>query len=251
MSSEDHPIVKTPSLDKTPETVEEQPTATRGENTDLRPASNMSSSSGATKESFSVYADNTLRSLATNDPSLDITFLSTTTQVPQSIELEPEPAKASESEALETRHQGKHQGDPKEQGIFSEIDALPIDWTQDRVKNYFETDASEVKDLYDSTGIDGLLDRPTSSIVDLNPNSSGEGEEPEQRNAVSKEGEPDIQSSCPKFPKQMSANGRALLRKHFSTTNPVELPRRHTTVAYSEPQIQSSKRKNRSLNLLH
>ena len=142
MSSEDHSIVKTPFLDKTPETVEEQPTATSGENTDLRPASNMSSSSGA-EESFSVYVDNTLLSLATNDPSLDITFLSTTTQVPQSKELETELAKASESEALETSHQGKHQGDPKEQGIFSQIDALSIDWTQDRVKNYFETDASE------------------------------------------------------------------------------------------------------------
>ena len=94
-----------------------------------------------------------------------------------------------------------------------------------------------MEDLYDSTGVDGLLDRPISSMVDMNPNSSGEGEEPEQRNAVSKEAEPDIQSSCPKFPEQMSANGRALLRKHFSTTSPVELPRGHTTVAFTEPQI--------------
>ena len=191
MSSEDHPIEKTFSLDKTPETVEEQPTATRNESTDLRPASSMSSSSGATEKSFSVYADNTLRSLAINDPSLDNTFLSTTTQVPQSRELEPEPAKGSESEALETSHQGKQQDDPKEQGIFSQIDALSINLTQDRVKNYFETDASEVEDLYDSTGVDGLLDRPTSSIVDLNSNSSGEEEEPDQRSALGKGAEPD------------------------------------------------------------
>ena len=94
-----------------------------------------------------------------------------------------------------------------------------------------------MEDLVDSTGVDGLLDRPTSSIVDMNSNSSGEGEEPEQRNAVSKEAEPGIQSSCPKLAEQMSANGRALLRKHFSTTSPVELPREHTTVAFSEPRI--------------
>ena len=63
MSSEDHSIVKTPFLDKTPETVEEQPTATSGENTDLRPASNMSSSSGA-EESFSVYVENSWTNVA-------------------------------------------------------------------------------------------------------------------------------------------------------------------------------------------
>ena len=152
MSSEEHPIEKTLSLVKIPETVDEHPTATRVESTDLRPASNMSSSSGATEESFSVYADNTLRSLAINDTSLDITFLSTTTQVPQSRELELEPVKASESEALETGQHKNQQDDPKEQGIFSQIDALSTDWTQNRVLNYFETDASEVEDLYDSVG---------------------------------------------------------------------------------------------------
>ena len=54
MSSEDHSIVKSPSSDKTLEAVEEQVATTGGESTDLRPASNMSSSSGATEESFSV-----------------------------------------------------------------------------------------------------------------------------------------------------------------------------------------------------
>ena len=175
MSLEDHFIVKTPPLDKTLEAVEEQVTTTSGGGTDLRPASNMSSSSGATEESFAVYADNTLRSLATNDPRLDIAFLSATTQVSPSKELESEPVKVSESEALETSRQGKHQDGPEEQCILSQIDALSVEQTQDRVKNYFETDASEVEDLYDSTGVDGLLDRPTSSIVDMNPNSSGEG----------------------------------------------------------------------------
>ena len=142
MSSEEHSIVKSPSSDKTLEAVEEKVATTGGESTDLRPASNMSSSSGATEESFSVFADNTLRFLATNDPSLDIAFLSATTQVSPSKELEPEPVKVSESEALETSRQGKHQDGPVEQGILSQIDALSVERTQDRVKSYFETDAS-------------------------------------------------------------------------------------------------------------
>ena len=111
----------------------------------------MSSSSGATDESFSVYADNTLRSHAINESSLDITFLSITTQIPQSRELKLEPVKAPESEVLETGQQRNQQDDPKEQCIFSQIDALSTEWTQNRVKSYFETDASEVELLCSQT----------------------------------------------------------------------------------------------------
>ena len=45
------------------------------------------------------------------------------------------------------------------------------------------------------------------------------------------------QSGGPKLAEQLSANVRALLPKHFSSSNPIELPRGHPTVAFSEPQI--------------
>ena len=103
-------------------------------------------------------------------------------------------------------------------------------------RTYFETDASEVEDLYDSTRVDGLPDRPTSSIVDLNLFSAGE-KELEFRKPVGKEAIDDPRNGHPKLPEQLSANGRTLLRQHFSTSFPIELPRGHTTVAFSEPQI--------------
>ena len=102
-------------------------------------------------------------------------------------------------------------------------------------RNYLETDANEVEDLYDSTGVDGLPDRPTSGIVDLNLFSAGE-KELEFRKPVGKEAIDDPRNGHPKLLEQLSANGRTLLRKHFSTSNPIELPRGHTTVAFSEPQ---------------
>ena len=107
---------------------------------------------------------------------------------------------------------------------------------QCRARHYFETDAREVEDQYDSTGVDGLPDRPTSSIVDLNLFSS-EDEETGLTIPADKDANISPQNERPKLPEQMSANGRALLRKHFSSSSPIELPRLHTTVAFSEPQI--------------
>ena len=47
------------------------------------------------------------------------------------------------------------------------------------------------------------------------------------------------QHSEVKLPAQLSAKGRIMLRKHVTETAPIELPRGHTTVAFSEPQIQA------------
>ena len=54
-----------------------QPTGEGGAALQLgtRPLSNLSSSSGNTEESLSAFADQTLRTLAHSDPTLDISFL--------------------------------------------------------------------------------------------------------------------------------------------------------------------------------
>ena len=41
----------------------------------------------------------------------------------------------------------------------------------------------------------------------------------------------------PSLPTELSANGRLMLRKYVAQNVPIELPRGHTAVAFSEPQI--------------
>ena len=178
----------------------------------------MSSSSGKTEESLTAFADSTLRTLAANDPSLDISFLPAPDQ-PSQPELHGiSPMKASESETLRPNEVETHHTILGIQSASNLPDESSGETSQSRARHYFETDASEVEDLYDSTGVDGIPDRSTSSIVDLN-RLSAEGEGVEMPKPVDKEVSLGSQTAGPKLPEQMSANGRALLRKHFSSTN--------------------------------
>ena len=70
MPSEEHPN----ETDKVPRFAQEDPYETYEVTTALRPSPNLSSSSGNTEESLSVYADQTLRPLKALDPSLDNQF---------------------------------------------------------------------------------------------------------------------------------------------------------------------------------
>ena len=60
----------------------------------------MSSSSGKTEESLTAFADSTLRTLAANDHSLDISFLPAPEQYSQPELHGVSPIKASESDTL-------------------------------------------------------------------------------------------------------------------------------------------------------
>ena len=80
--------------DNSQSTGEEEATLQLG----IRPLSNLSSSSGNTEESLSALADQTLRTLAHSDPSLDISFLTAPGENSQQKELEPTASKVSESE---------------------------------------------------------------------------------------------------------------------------------------------------------
>ena len=123
-------------------------TETNGLQVDVRPPSNQSNSSCDTEGSLTAYADQTLRTLAAHDPSLDITFL------PVPIDnSRPEVdgiarQKTSMSDVLQKEGNGSQPDSPKEQGSTSSF--ILKEWTQDKGKTYFATETSEVEELYDS-----------------------------------------------------------------------------------------------------
>ena len=75
------PVVTTQSLmDQQPDEQHQVPEGDgAGLHPDARPPSNFSSSSGNTEESMTTFASQTLRTMARQDPSLDITFFLTMT----------------------------------------------------------------------------------------------------------------------------------------------------------------------------
>ena len=202
-----------------------------------RPDSNQSTSSGNTEESLTTYAEQTLRTLAAGDPSLDISFLPTPTENPypeKDTSIKPgapvsnEPQKASdELQADPTREQGTS-------SCFVNKQTTALD----KSKDYFATDTSEVEELYDSMGAEGIQNRSTSNIVGSDllsiPNDI-----PVSSKGTTEEIPAGLEVKEPKLPeqKQFSANGRAELRKHFTTAPPIVLPKGHTTVSFSEFQI--------------
>ena len=102
--------------------------------------------------------------------------------------------------------------------------------------DFFATDISEVEDFIDSEGVIGVPNRAASSIVgseNLTAHDDGN---------FTTEGLPvgsQIGTSYagPKLPEQLSANGRAVLRKFFAKAEPVTIPMGHPTVAFTEPQL--------------
>ena len=176
-----------------------------------------------------------MRTLATEDPSLDISFLPTPTENPypekdtsikQGAPVFNEPQKASdELQADPTREQGTS-------SCFVNKQTTALD----KSKDYFATDTSEVEELYDSMGAEGIQNRPTSSIVGSDllsiPNDI-----PVSSKRTTEEIPAGLGVKEPKLPEQFSANGRAELRKHFTTAPPIVLPKSHTTVSFSESQI--------------
>ena len=202
----------------------------------IRPLSNLSSSSGNTEESLSTFAEQTLHHLAQMDPSLDVTFLSTAGKSFSQRKARSHPPKVSDSEGLSTPQSGTEQANVGQQKETDLFDLSTFDIGEEQKKSSFETDTSEVGSVYDSAGVDGLTDRPTSSIVGLDPQTaSRRSPEPECSNTNSEQGA--SSQKGPPLPAELSANGRIMLRKHFAQSALIDLPRGHTTVAFTEPQI--------------
>ena len=166
---------------------------------------------------------------------MEVTILSAPDKTLSQKEAESHPLKASESEALSSSQSRAGQAKVGQQKTAL-LDLISFDIVEEQKKNYFETEASEVEDVYDSAGADGLTDRPTSSIVGFDLQATPEESPgPECPNTNKPQG-PESHKE-PSLPAQLSAIGRIMLRKHFAQSAPIYLPRGHTTVAFTEPQI--------------
>ena len=102
--------------------------------------------------------------------------------------------------------------------------------------DFFQTDTSEVEDLYDSVGADTTTNKPTliaPTVVDPNAPSH------EDPGGVQLDDIASVvtRARLPKDTSALTVPGRALLKKYFSEAPPVRLPIAHRTLALSESQV--------------
>ena len=125
-----------------------------------RSDSNQSASSGNTEESLTTYAEKTLRTLASEDPSLDISFLPAPARPEDGTA---GPTNVSQPMCLEREGEESSQFGELLPGTSKEIDSHI--GLQVKSKDYFATDTSEVEELFDDMGTEGTHKRPTSSVT--------------------------------------------------------------------------------------
>ena len=193
--------------------------------TEMRPLSNLSSSSGATEESLTAYAERTLHNLGVVDTNLDVSFLEAPDNSGQKAPDQDTNAKASVSDVIERGFAPqKRTKDYDPANILESTDKPTRDTLQ---SDFFATDTSKVEDLTDSEGVFGVPNRAASSIVGSeNPATQDEG---------NFEPQPSTSYASPRIPEQLAANGRVVLCKFFAKTEQVTIPMGHPTVAFTEP----------------
>ena len=102
--------------------------------------------------------------------------------------------------------------------------------------DYFQTETSEIEDLCDSAGATPAHNSLTlvapvlSDIPDFECRFPGSSEAHESTNLSNNARQPADRQ-------QLTASERVLLRKHFTENEPVKLPMRHATLAFSERLI--------------
>ena len=190
-------------------------------------------SSPSTEESVSNYVERKLQEMGQQPeaqilPPLDVEK--------ETLPPAPENPKTSESDAIIK--------------AFTTIESLPedgmdVDKPEEKMSetgrfklkaDFFQTDKSEVEDLYDSAGADTTANKPTliaSTLVDPDdsgPNDLGGGQIDDISSRVAR-------ARLPKDTSTLTVPGRALLKKYFGEAPPVRLPIRHRTLALSEPQV--------------
>ena len=175
-----------------------------------------------------------LHNLGAVDANLDVSFLDAPENSGQEVLQQDAHVKASVSDAIEgdlipqTQTKGE---DPT--NVLESTDRPARDTVH---SDFFATDTSEVEDLIDSEGVIGVPNRAASSIVGSeNLTTQDEGNFTAEGLPVG----PQTSTSYagPKIPEQLSANGRAILRKFFAKAEPVTIPMGHPTVAFTEPQL--------------
>ena len=112
------------------------------------------------------------------------------------------------------------------------------------IQVFYYTDASEVEELLDGSGVSGSLLRGVSYTFISIPSSSqedevGDGEETHSdTDQAADQPEPSGTTSAP--PRQLSNSRRAALRKILTKNCPIKIPLGHTVIALREGQMHTA-----------
>ena len=208
-----------------------------------RPPSNFSGSSVATEESLSTYAERTMKAIIARDQpgSSGISALlsplneqTEDTSGGKGIE-QGRPGTSSQKDAKETHCTSVEKA---VSGQIEEDDAsivsTPVVGRSIDPALYY-TDTSGPEDLMDSSGVGGPVTPQFKNIPTLVkvPRQRGESTSGDE----SSNGLPGPSDQQSKAPRQFSASGRTLLRKHFVEKDPIVIPRNQPVIALTESQI--------------
>ena len=191
----------------------------------------MQTSSPSTERSTNAYIERTLQELSSQQ---EVRFLSPKQSVEEVCRTEQEVSKTSEYEAI-TKVSINHKANNNAPMESDVQDELVSETSHFRTKaDFFQTDTSELEDLYDSAGAVLGVKQPTFIAPGVcEPTSSEHG-------AAAGDQVDDVASVAtrvriPKDTQKLSASGRNLLRKYFSEAAPIRLSMGHSTFAFSEP----------------
>ena len=209
----------------------------------------LTASSGSNSGSLSAYAERTVAAIAQRDstvadPKLDPTSLVEAPAANDSVH------KESESCTIEVapRRPPSTEGQIKTDGKNLDSSGEEEEEQDDRkvvprptIQDLYSTDASEVEDLLDGSGVSGPVLRGVSSSF-FTVLSSSQEEDEEIYQAPNTSADLIMDSAGPTTststqPRQLSISGRAALRKCFTENRPIKLPISHPVVAFSEGQI--------------
>ena len=208
-----------------------------------RPPSNFSGSSAATEESLSTYAERTMKAIIARDQPETSGISALLSPLNEQTEgtsggkdveqRRPGTSSQKDSEELQRTGVEKTVFGQVEQDDTSKVSIPVVGCSIDPALYY--TDTSGTEDLLDSSGVGGPVTPQFKNIPTLVkvPRQRGEStSEGESSNGLP--GPSDLQS---KAPRQFSASGRTLLRKHFVEKDPIVIPRNHPVIALIESQI--------------
>ena len=197
---------------------------------ETRPPSGLSTSTEATEESLSTYAERTVEAILARDTPGIASLLPPLTQKQEKAEQ----AKVSVSEEVSITPRAATSIIPRPRdgagnattthmdgcGV-GEISRSSKQRTLDPDK-YF-TDTTDVEDLLDSSGIGGPVTpqaKSTPTLIKV-PRPRTDSTSCDESN----EDLPGTIQGREQPPPQLSASGRTLLRKHFASNDPIVLPR--------------------------
>ena len=208
--------------------------------TETRPPSGLFTSTEATEESLSTYAERTVEAIIARDTPGIASLLPPLTQKQEKAEQ----AKVSVSEEVFITPRAATSIIPRDgagNATTTHIDGCGVGEISRSSKRrtldpdkYF-TDTTDVEDLLDSSGVGGPVTpqaKSTPTLIKV-PRPRTDSTSCDESN----EDLPGTSQGREHPPRQLSASGRTLLRKHFASKDPIVLPRSKPVIALTEGQI--------------